>query len=498
MKKSHSIMNMMKLKKSNIFVTEGYIMKIKLLILFLVIILFSSVAEADKNVVSKSTIDDQIGVEVAVYNNNIGLIKETRKLTLPSGEGELRFMGVASQILPVTVHVESLNYPSDFSVVEQNYEYDLINADKLLDKYVGKKVKIVVWNEYQDRKETVDAVLLSNNNGQIYKINNEIFIGHPGIKVLSKLPEDLIARPTLTWLYDNNTTKEHNLEVSYLTNNISWKADYVVVLNKDDTSGKISGWITLDNRSGATYRNARLKLIAGDVNRVTDTYRGKAVMMSRMERQAVSQFEEKPFFEYHIYDLQRQTTIKDKQTKQVSLLESTGVKIQKEFLVEGSQNIFRSHYKRNNSKQPVNVYIKFMNTGDNNLGKPIPKGIMRLYKMDTEGSLLFVGEDRIDHTPEDEEISLKIGESFDVVAERVQTDYKQITKGLHESEWEITLKNHKDEDVVVSIIEPLSGNWSVIDSSHPYTKKDAFTIKFDVAVPKDIEVKVKYRLRVGL
>ena len=188
-------------------------MKIKLLILFLVMILFSSVAEADKNVVSKSTIDDQIGVEVAVYNNNIGLIKETRKLTLPSGEGELRFMGVASQILPVTVHVESLNYPSDFSVVEQNYEYDLINADKLLDKYVGKKVKIVVWNEYQDRKETVEAILLSNNNGQIYKINNEIFIGHPGLRVLSEIPEDLIAKPTLTWLYNNNTTKEHNIEI---------------------------------------------------------------------------------------------------------------------------------------------------------------------------------------------------------------------------------------------------------------------------------------------
>ena len=474
-------------------------MEIKLsLMLFLVVILFSSVAEADKNVVSKSTIDDQIGVEVAVYNNNIGLIKETRKLTLPSGEGELRFMGVASQILPVTVHVESLNYPSDFSVVEQNYEYDLINADKLLDKYVGKKVKIVVWNEYQDRKETVDAVLLSNNNGQIYKINNEIFIGHPGIKVLSKLPEDLIARPTLTWLYDNNTTKEHNLEVSYLTNNISWKADYVVVLNKDDTSGKISGWITLDNRSGATYRNARLKLIAGDVNRVTDTYRGKAVMMSRMERQAVSQFEEKPFFEYHIYDLQRQTTIKDKQTKQVSLLESTGVKIQKEFLVEGSQGIFTRYYQRNNSKQPVNVYIKFMNTEENNLAKPIPEGTMRLYKKDSEGSQLFIGEDRIDHTSVGEEISLKIGEAFDVIAERVQTDYKQISKGLHESEWEITLKNHKDVDVIVNIIEPLTGNWSVINNSHPYTKKDAFTINFDIPVPKDKEVKVKYRLQIGL
>jgi hypothetical protein len=474
--------------------------KIKLLILFFVIALFFSIVEvqAGEGEVSKSTVDDQVSVEVVVYNNNIGLIKDTRKIMLPSGEGELRFMGVASQILPVTVHVKSLNYPKDFSVIEQNYEYDLINADKLLDKYVGKKIKIIVWNEYQDRKETVDAVLLSNNNGQIYKINNEIFVGHPGIKVLPEIPEDLIAKPTLTWLYDNSASKEHNLEVSYLTNNISWKADYVVVLNKDDTSADISGWVTLDNKSGATYRNASLKLIAGDVHRVTEVYRDKAVMMSHMERRAAPQFEEKSFFEYHIYDLQRRTTIKDKQTKQVSLLEATGVKIQKEFLVEGSQGIFTRRYRRNNPKQPVNIYINFVNTEDNSLGIPIPEGIMRLYKMDDKGSLLFIGEDKVEHTPVDEEISLKTGEAFDVVAERLQTDYKQITTGLHESEWEITLKNHKKEDVMVSIIEPLFGNWSVIDNSHSYTKKDAFTIKFDVKVPKDDEVKVKYRLRVGL
>ena len=473
-------------------------MKIKLLMLFFVVALFSSILNAEENEVSKSTIDDQIGVEVVVYNNNIGLIKDTRKIMLPSGEGELRFMGVASRIMPVTVHVESLNYPNDFSVVEQNYEYDLINSDKLLDKYVGKKIKIIVWNEFQDRKETVEAVLLSNNNGQIYKIKNEIFIGHPGIKVLPEIPEDLIARPTLTWLYDNKTIKEHNLEVSYLTNNISWKADYVVVLNKADTLANISGWVTLDNKSGATYRNARLKLIAGDVHRVTEMRRDKAVIMSEMRRSAAPQFEEKSFFEYHIYDLQRKTTIKDKQTKQVSLLESTGAKIQKELLVEGSQGIFTRLYRSHNPKQPVNVYIKFVNTEDNKLGIPIPEGIMRLYKMDSEGSLLFIGEDRVDHTAVDEEISLKIGEAFDVVAERLQTDYKQITTRLHESEWEITLKNHKKEDIVVSIIEPLHGNWSVVSNSHPFTKKNAFTIKFDVNVPKDNEVKVKYRLRVGL
>jgi hypothetical protein len=437
-------------------------------------------------------------VEVAVYNNHIGLIKETRKIILPTGEGELRFMGVASQIMPVTVHVKSLNYPNDFSVVEQNYEYDLINANKLLDKYVGKKIKIIVWNEYQDRKETIEAVLLSNNIGQIYKINNEIFIGHPGIKVLPEIPEDLIARPTLTWLYDNKTTKEHNLEVSYLTNDISWKADYVVVLNKEDTSADISGWVTLDNESGATYRNARLKLIAGDVHRATKVYRDKVDMTIFREGRVAPQFAEKPFFEYHIYDLQRKTTIKDNQTKQVSLLEAAGAKIQKTFIVESPQGIFTRQYRSNNSKQPVNVYIKFVNTEDNNLGIPIPEGVMRLYKKDSEGSLLFIGEDRVEHTSVDEEISLKIGKAFDIVAERIQTDYKQKTSKLHESEWEITLKNHKKEDVVVSILESLSGNWSVISNSHPYTKEDAFTIKFDVNVPKDDEVKIKYRLLVGL
>ncbi len=473
-------------------------MKNKFIIIFLIITLFSSIADAGDETTSRSTAEDQIDVQVAVYNNNLGLIKDTRKVVLPVGEGELRFMGVASHIMPVTVHVKSLNYPEAFSVIEQNYEYDLMNANKLLDKYVGKDIKIMIWNEYQDRKETVEATLLSNNNGQIYKINDEIYIGHPGIKVLPEIPENLIAKPTLTWLYNNKNSGDHHLEVSYLTNNISWKADYIVVLNEGDTSADISGWITLDNKSGATYKEARLKLIAGDVHRAVGEFEDKVFLMEGMARAAAPEFKEEPFFEYHIYDLQRKTTIKDNQTKQISLLEATGTKVQKEFLVYGSQGFFTRRYRERDSKQAVNVFISFLNSADNNLGMPIPEGIMRLYKMDSEGSLQFIGEDRVDHTPVDEEVRLKIGNAFDVIAERIQTDYKQITKGLHESEWEITLKNHKMTDVTVSIIEPLYGNWTVIDSSHPYTKKDAFTIRFDVTVPKDGEVKVKYRVRVGL
>ena len=472
----------------------------KISLFFLVVaLLFVCSATLCAEEVLKSTIDDQKSVEVTVYNNNLGLIKDTRNIDLPVGVGELRFMDVASSIMPVTVHIKSLNQPNKFFILEQNYEYDLMDQDKLLDKYVGKKIKLIDSNQYQDRKDIIEAELLSNNKGQIYRIDNEIYLGHPGYKVLPEIPENLIAKPTLMWLYENSTNSPHNIEVSYLTNNIGWKADYVLVLNQDDSKGDLSGWVTLNNRSGATYKDAKLKLVAGEVNRAKDKMqymdyevRSPSLGASR------EQFQDKAFFEYHIYDLERKTTIKDNQTKQVSLLEASDIKTEKEFLVYGVRTWYTRQYMEDLPKQPVNVYIKFKNEKKNNLGMPLPAGIMRLYKEDDEKSLQFIGEDRIEHTPKDEEIRLKIGEAFDVVCERVQTDYKQITTRLYETEWEVTLRNHKEEDVVVGIIEPLYGNWKVINNTHQYEKKDAFTIRFDVKVPKDKEVKVKYRIRVGL
>jgi hypothetical protein len=288
------------------------------------------------------------------------------------------------------------------------------------------------------------------------------------------------------------------LEVSYLTTNINWKADYVLLLNKDDTTSDISGWVTLDNRSGAIYRDALLKLVAGEAHRVEERPRDKVYAMMAEKRARAPQFEEKAFFEYHIYDLQRKTTIKDKQTKQVSLLEATDVKIGKELLVYGVSSYFTRQYREKNPKQPVNVFIKFKNSKDNNLGMPLPAGIMRLYKQDDDGAQQFIGEDKIEHTPKDEEVKLKIGEAFDVVAERFQTDYRQISTRLHESEWEITLSNHKEKEIKIGVVEPVFGNWQVISNTHPYRKVDAFTIRFDVKMPKDDEIKIKYRIRVGL
>ena len=217
-----------------------------------------------------------------------------------------------------------------------------------------------------------------------------------------------------------------------------------------------------------------------------------------MEAAAEPQFKEKAFYEYHIYDLQRKTTIKDRQTKQISLFEVAGVAIKKEFLLQGTRAYFTSRARGGKTKNPVNVYVKFTNSKDNSLGMPLPEGIMRLYKKDERGSQQFIGEDRIEHTPRNEMVTLKTGEAFDIVAERRQVDFKKLSTKLYESEWEITLKNRKKHDIVVGVIEPLFGNWQVIENSHPYTKIDAFTVRFDVNVPKDKEVKVTYRIKVGI
>jgi len=451
--------------------------------------------------VAQSTLNDQKGVEVTVYNSNLALIKDTRRIALPQGQGELRFMDVAAYIRPETVYVESVNHPSEFAVLEQNYEYDLMDYNKLLDKYVGKKLKLREYNQYQDTTKMVEAVLLSNNNNQpVYQIGDEIYLGYQGIRLLPGIPENLISKPTLMWLYDYGARDKANIEVSYLTSNMNWKADYILVLDKDDRKGDLSGWVTIDNKSGTIYTDAALKLVAGEVNQVRreGTVKGLRLGNEMAFASGAPQFEEKSFFEYHIYDLQRPTTLKNNQIKQIELLKANDFDIEKEYLVYGQKTYYTRQYREDNPKQPVNVNVKFKNSKENKLGMPLPKGVIRLYKKDDGGKLQFAGEDSIEHTPKAEDVSLKVGEAFDITAERRQTDYRQLTTRLYETEWEITLRNHKEQDVTVSVIEPVYGNWSVVSSSHPFTKKDAFTLRFDVPVRKDEEVKITYRLRVGL
>ncbi len=440
-----------------------------------------------------STVKDQQDVAVTIYNSNVGLIKDTRLINLKSGILELKFMDVAAKIDPTTVHIKSLN-GSSLDILEQNYEYDLLSPQKLLEKFVGKKLQLATIDPETKREEIVEAVLLSTQGGNIFQIGDKIHIGYPGRVVLPSIPENLIPQPTLVWMLENRLSKPQKLEASYLTSGITWKADYVVVLNRSDTAADLTGWVTIDNKSGALYQNALLKLVAGDIHRVQPQIRMDRAMPMAAAKEAAPQFKEEAFFEYHLYTLDRRTTIKDNQTKQMTLLDANLVPVKKLFIFSGLPQYYYYRYDQT-SKQKVGVFLEIANSKKDNLGIPLPKGTIRVYKEDKDGSLQFIGEDQIDHTPKDEKFKMKIGEAFDVVGERVQTDYKRLGDNLFEVAFEVRLRTPKKEDINVMIEEPIPGDWEMLSNTHPYEKVSANLIRFDVPVAKDKEVKVKYRIR---
>jgi hypothetical protein len=441
------------------------------------------------------TLKDQQNVSITIYNSNIGLVKDTRFIDLKPGIHELKFMDVAAKIDPTTVHIKSLLNGSSLNVLEQNYEYDLLSPQKLLEKFVGQKVQLATINPETKKEEIVEATLLSTQGGNIFQIGDKIHVGHYGRILLSKIPENLIPQPTLVWMLENKISKPQKLEASYLTSGINWKADYVAVLNKLDTLTDLTGWVTIDNRSGATYQNALLKLVAGDIHRVQQEMKMDYARPMAAAKEVSQQFKEESFFEYHLYTLDRRTTIKDNQTKQMTLLDANQVPIKKLFIFSGSPQYYYYQMDQGSNKQKIGVFLEIENTKKNNLGIPLPKGTIRVYKEDKDGSLQFVGEDRIDHTPKDEKFKIKIGEAFDVVGERVQTDYKRLGRNLFEVAFEVSLRNHKTEGIKVLVEEPIPGDWEMLSNTHSFEKLSAHLIRFEVPVAKDKEEKVKYRIR---
>jgi hypothetical protein len=414
-------------------------------------------------------------VAVTIYNGNLGLVRDVRETLLPVGTHEVKFTEVAAQIDPTTVHLKSLTDPRGVRILEQNYEYDLLNPQNLMDKYVGKKVHLMTPDG-----SLVEALLLSNNNGPIYQINGQIHLGHPGRVILPELPENLIPKPTLFWLLQSGSARSQRVEASYLT------------------GGDLSGWVTIDNRSGATYTNAALKLVAGDIHRARtrQEVRGVLELAAKSARQdAGRQFQEETFFEYHLYALDGRTTIKQNQTKQISLLSASGIPIKKELRYYGASQHYRGQLGTPLSNQKIGVFLEIANRQQDRLGIPLPKGTIRVYKASRDKSLQLVGEDSIDHTPKDEAVKIKMGEAFDVVGERTQRDWKKIAWNLYETEWDVQIRNHKTGDVQVTIIEPVPGDWEVVKSSHPYEKAEAHTLKYVVTVPRDGKATVNYRVR---
>jgi hypothetical protein len=446
----------------------------------------------------RSTPEDRREVAITVYNQDFGLVRETRSVELARGPVALEFEGVASTIQPETVAIRSLAGEGALRVLEQNYRYDLLSPQKLLEKYVGRQVKVYRWNDVTGREEERPAEVLSTNGGTVLRIGDEITFDYPGRIGFPEIPENLIARPSLVWQLDS-AAEHQDIEVSYLANALGWSADYVLVLSPDDTKGDLTGWVTLDNRSGASYENAKLALVAGDVQRVQPK---GAVVYNRMRAlgatpEAAPQFREEPLFEYHLYTLERPATLLDNEKKQITLLQAPEVGLEKHFELRGQAQWFRAAYGQPmESKRKVSVLLELENREANGLGMPLPKGVVRVYKEDGDGGRQFVGEDEIDHTPRDERVRVKLGEAFDVVADRRQTEWQERGRCGSESSFEIELRNHKDTDVEVEVIEPAMGEWEILRSSHPYVRKDAHSFSFTPKVPAHGEATVTYTARV--
>ena len=458
---------------------------------------------ADARGAVSSTLTDQRDLAVTVYNQNRGLVRDVRRVELPAGELDLRFMDIAAKVNPSTVHIVSMTAPHDLTVLEQNYEYDLLSPDKLLDKYVGREVTLVQFHMDNNSTREVDVkatLLADNDNNPVWKVGDQIVTGIGRDRIIfPDLPPNLYSRPTLIWLLANRQAGEQTVEASYLTDDMNWNADYVLTLPATEKTADLNGWVTVTNNSGTEFRNAQLQLVAGSVN-VVQAPRPpgpRPEVMRAMAAPAPPQFAQENLSDFHLYSLERRTTLEDKESKQISLLEAANFPVEKHYEVNGQSYYYQNAVAPGEpSKEPVEVHLKFKNSQANSLGVPLPAGTMRVYEADSKGRLQFVGEDRIDHTPKDEKLDLHLGNAFDIIAERKQTDYEKVDRRTSESAFEITLRNHKSEPVTVELNEPFGGDWSIEQSSFKYEKTSATSARFMVPVAANGQAVLTYRVRV--
>jgi hypothetical protein len=457
----------------------------------------AGICGAEEAFFSTSTAADRSDLAVTAYNNGVGVVRETRKVTLPTGEARLRFQDVAEQIRPETVRLRSLQASDSVTVLEQNYEYDLLSPRKLLEKYVGKQIRLLNFDT-KTSTGTVDATLLSVAGGPVYQVGGEVYLGHPGTVVLPEIPPNLVARPSLLWTLEN-TAPEQELEVTYQTGGLSWEADYVVTLPRDEAALEIGGWVTLTNQSGAAYTNARLKLVAGDVHLapepIIDFYGHDALIGNGAFGGAMPLPEEEDFGEYHLYTMPRRTTLKQNQSKQLALLQATDVMFQKKYEYQGRDNYYLDHNPRI-EEEHVAVSLLFRNEEANGMGLPLPAGSMRVYREDGDGLLQYVATAPIEHTPTDEEVTLAIGGSVDIIADTVQKSLRILGPDQTESAWEVRVRNVGAEDVVVDVVMPIPGEWEILESSQDFQKRDAATAVFPLPVAGGQEAMVDYRVRI--
>lgn len=457
-------------------------------------------------------VSDSQGVSITVYNQNFGLVRDIRNISLHDGINQVRFEDVAGHIDPTSVSFQSLTAPNSVTVREQNYQYDLMDQNTILSKSVGKELKIKQFhangiveelrgqllNPPQSHVYSESGGSSTHYQGIILKTADGIVLNPSGQIQLAELPPGLVSKPSLLWKLECDKAGDHKTEIAYQTSGINWKCDYVAIVNKDDDQTDLTSWVTIDNKSGGSYRNAALKLLAGDVHKV-QPQKGMVYPMAMEARAAVAapQFQEQSFAEYHLYTLQGKTTVADNETKQMSLFNASAIPIKKLFIYEPSKrNYWPVRGGGNTGEQKVEVKFELSNSEKNHLGIPMPKGKVRVYKKDQDGALQFIGEDEIDHTPRDEKVRLYIGDAFDLVGERKQTNYTRVSDRVSRMTYEISLRNHKDSDVTITAVEHSYGDWTILNSSMEYSKKDSHTFEFAAKVPARGETKITYEIEI--
>ena len=470
---------------------------------------------------------ERLIVDLTIYNQNLSLIREERDFAFKKGTGRVLVPDIPATIDGTSVHFAAVGDPGSVRVLEQNYQYDLVHPAKLMERYLGKEVEFVRTEPDTKKEYSVFGKLLSTGyvaspayggvmnyamiGGMVAEINGKVEINPAGRLVLPSLPEGLILRPQLEWMVNSSREGTQRAEISYLAGQLSWNCNYVALLGKNGEKLDLTGWVTLTNNSGTSFKNAGLKLVAGDVNIVRRDFNIEGLRMAKsamVADEAAPQFKQSELFEYKLYSLQRRTDLKNNETKQIELTSGTGIRSKKIFIYDGLADQWRSWYNNSSyrtqgsfgqqSNAKVGVFVTFRNDEKSGLGLPLPKGKVRVYQRDDDGKEQFIGEDEIDHTPKDEEVRLYLGNAFDIVGERVQKDFRSFANGrVVEETIEITVRNHKSESVEVQVYEhPWRwSQWEIVNSTIPSVKVDQTTLRFPVKLEKDEVSVIRYTIR---
>jgi hypothetical protein len=439
------------------------------------------------------TLDDQSEVAVTIYNQDLALVRDLRSVDLVKGDNDVAFIDVSAQIRPQTALLKATGAKID--VLEQNFDFDLLTPEKLLEKSVGGMVRVITVDPDSGDETVQDAKVLSVANGVVLQIGDRIETQPPGRIVFSEVPPNLRSRPTLVTKLSSDVAGKQPVELDYLTGGLGWSADYVAELAPDESKIDLKGWVTLTNTSGTSYRNAKLQLVAGEVHQVTAAINAEMKTMAVAQAAPAAPMQEQAMFEYHLYTLTRPTTIAENQTKQVELLSAEAVPVTKEYRFTNVANYYNEQA---GEPQRVNadVRLHFDNKEAAGLGIPLPKGIVRVYKSDKDGQTIFVGEDSIDHTPKNETVDLMLGQAFDITARGRQTDFSKISDQVYESSYEIDFKNAKKEPVSVTLAETMPGDWRILDESATHDKPDSATATWKIEIPPEGSAKLTYSVRV--